>query len=82
MNALEKAPGVLRKSSRAFVVWEDVALLLGCKRSKAYGIVCEVNEESKRRGHHAFPAGRANKYLFSTLFDIPIEDVDKVINGE
>lgn len=82
MNALEAAPGVVRKNTRIFVTHEDVALLLGCGKSKAYNIVREVNESAKKNGNHPFPAGKANKYLFSDIFDIPIEEVDKVINEE
>lgn len=82
MNALTEAPGVVRKSTRIFVTQEDVAALLGCGKSKAYDIVREVNKQAKKKGNHPFPAGKANKYLFSDTFDIPIEEVDKVINGE
>lgn len=82
MNALQTAPGVVRKSTRIFVTQEDVAVLLGCGKSKAYDIVREVNALAKKKGNHPFPAGKANKYLFSDTFDIPIEEVDRVINEE
>lgn len=82
MQALTEAPGVVRKSTRIFVTQEDVAVLLGCGKSKAYDIVREVNKQAKQKGNHPFPAGKANKYLFSDIFDIPIEDVDRVINDE
>lgn len=82
MSALAAAPGVVQKSTRIFVTQEDVAVLLGCGKSKAYGIVREVNELAKKNGNHPFPSGKANKYLFSDIFDIPIEEVDKVINEE
>lgn len=81
-SALAAAPGVVRKSTRLFVTQEDVAVLLGCGKSKAYDIVREVNELAKKKGSHPFPAGKANKYLFSNIFDIPIEEVDRVINKE
>ena len=81
MQALAEAPGVVRRSTRIFVTQEDVATLLGCGKSKAYDIVREVNEQAKK-GNHPFPAGKANKYLFSDIFDIPMDEVDKVINGE
>ena len=71
MSALAEAPGVVRKSTRIFVTQEDVAALLGCGKSKAYDIVREVNRQ-----------GKANKYLFSDIFNIPMDEVDKVINGE
>lgn len=82
MDALATAPGVVRKSTRIFVTQEDVTALLGCGKSKAYDIVREVNEMAKKKGNHPFPAGKANKYLFSDIFSIPIEEVDRVINEE
>ena len=82
MDVLTVASGVVRKSTRIFVTQEDVAVLLGCGKSKAYNIVREVNKHAKKNGKHPFPAGKANKYLFSDIFDIPIEEVDKVINEE
>ncbi len=82
MGSLAMAPGVVRKSTRIFVTQEDVAILLGCGKSKAYDIVREVNALAKKKGNHPFPAGKANKYLFSNIFDIPIEEVNKVINEE
>ena len=82
MEGLAMEPGVVRKSTRIFVTQEDVAVLLGCGKSKAYNIVREVNEQARKKGNHPFPAGKANKYLFSEIFDIPMDAVDKVINGE
>ena len=82
MYALTTAPGVVKKSTRIFVTQEDVAILLGCGKSKAYDIVRKVNEQAKKKGNYPFPSGKANKYLFSDIFDIPIEEVDKVINKE
>lgn len=73
-------PGVMRNATRIFVTQEDVAVLLGCGKSKAYNIVREVNKSAKKKGNHPFPAGKANKYLFSDIYGIPIEEVDKVIN--
>lgn len=80
MGVLATAPGVIQESTRIFVTQEDVAILLGCGKSKAYNIVHEVNEQAEKRGKHPFPAGKANKYLFSDIFDIPLEDVDRIIN--
>lgn len=82
MSALSDATGVIRRSTRIFVTQEDVAMLLGCGKSKAYDIIREVNELAKKKGNHPFPAGKANKYLFSVSFDVPIEEVDRVINEE
>ncbi len=82
MSALTAAPGVMRKSTRVFVTQEDVAALFGCGKSKAYGIVRQVNEFAKKKGNHPFPSGKANKYLFSDIYNIPIEEVDRVIIGE
>lgn len=76
------APGVMRNATRIFVTQEDVAVLLGCGKSKAYNIVREVNKSAKKKGNHPFPAGKANKYLFSDIYGIPIEEVDRVINAE
>lgn len=56
--------------------------LLGCKRSKAYDIVRKVNELAKKKGNFPFPAGKANKYLFSDIFNIPMEEIDRVIKEE
>lgn len=80
MIAIEATPGVMQKSTRIFVTQEDVATLLGCGKSKAYDIIREVNKLSKKKGNHPFPCGKANKYMFSDIFDIPIDEVDKVIN--
>lgn len=82
MSILATAPGVVGKSTRIFVTKEDVAVLMGCKESKAYAMVREVNEEAKKRGKFPFPVGKANKYLFSEIYDIPIDDVNRVINEE
>lgn len=82
MSALTEAPGVVQKSTRIFVTHEDVATLLGCGKSKAYDIVREVNRQARKKGNHPFPSGKANKYLFSDIFDIPLSEVDKVINKE
>ncbi len=82
MSALAAAPGVVRKSTRIFVTQEDVAALLGCGKSKAYDIVRGVNEQAKKKGSYPFPAGKANKYLFAEMFEIPIEEVDEVISRE
>lgn len=82
MSSLATAPGVVQKSTRIFVTQEDVAVLLGCGKSKSYDIVREVNKLAKKKGNHPFPAGKANKYLFSDMFDIPIEEVDRIINEE
>lgn len=45
----------------------------------AYEMIKKINDDAKKRGKHAFPSGKANKYLFSEYYEIPIEDVDKVI---
>lgn len=82
MNVLVAAPGVMQKSTRIFVTCEDVATLMGCGKSKAYDIVRGVNKHAKEKGNHPFPAGKANKYLFSDIYNIPIEEVDRVINEE
>ncbi len=82
METLAKAPGVVKRAPRIFITYEDVETLLGCGKSKAYDIVRQVNECAKKKGNHPFPSGKANKYLFSDIYDIPIEEVDRVIIGE
>ena len=82
MDALATAPGVLRKSMRVFVTPEDVVLLMGCGKSKAYSMIREVNESAKKKGNHPFPMGKANKYLFSEIFGIPMDEINAVINRE
>lgn len=79
MQSLATAPGVVESVTRVFVVQKDVAMLLGCGKSKAYEVVNEVNEYAKKKGYLPFPAGKANKYLFADIYDIPIEEVDRVI---
>lgn len=82
MSTLTTAPGVVRKSTRIFVTNEDVSALFGCGKSKAYNIVREVNKLAKKNGSQPFPSGKANKYLFSEAYGIPLEEVDRVINEE
>lgn len=81
MSVSAIAPGVIGRTNRIFVTQEDVAMLLGCGKSKAYEIVREVNECAKKKGNRPFPAGKANKYLFSDIYDIPIGEIDRVINN-
>ncbi len=82
METLVRVPGVVKRATRIFITQEDVATLLGCGKSKAYNIVRQVNECAKKKGNYPFPSGKANKYLFSDIYDIPIEEVDRVIIGE
>lgn len=74
-----KAPGVIQKASRMYITQADVSLILGCKQSKAYSIVKDVNKTAAERGKAPFPAGRANKYIFSDMYDIPIEEINSVL---
>lgn len=80
MGSLATAPGVMKRTTRIFITADDIEQLFGCGRSKAYKIVRDVNAEAQKNGNHPFPAGTANKYLFSDLFDIPMEEIDRVIN--
>jgi hypothetical protein len=75
-----KGAGVIRTASRLFVTSEDVMKLLGCKRSYAGVAIRDVNTKAKSEGLHAFPAGKANKYRFSEMFGIPMEDIERVIS--
>ena len=81
-QTLALPPGVMPMSTRIFITGEDVMALMGCRKSKAYGIVREVNKLAKEKGSHPFPAGEANKYLFSDIFSIPMEEIDKVIREQ
>ena len=81
METLGAAPGVIGLAARIFITWEDVMELLGCRKSKAYKIVHEVNECAKKKGNSPFPSGKANKYLFSEIYGIPIEEVNRVISN-
>ena len=74
-----KAPGVIRQASRMYITQADVSKLLGCKQSKAYSIVKDVNRIAVERGKAPFPSGRANKYIFSDMYDIPIEEINSVL---
>ncbi len=82
MSGLTTAPGVIKKSTRLFITGEDVMRLFGCSKSKAYDIVRGVNKCAKDKGHRPLPAGKANKYLFANIYDLPIEEVDRVISNE
>ncbi len=74
--------GVTGKPKRIFVTSEDVMKLFGCKKSCAGKMIQETNAEAKKRGEHAFPAGKANKYTFSKIFGIPISDIESVMVEE
>lgn len=80
MDTLKMAPGVIKRSSRIFITREDVSILFGCSRSKAYDIVSSVNKYAKKIGKYPMQSGKANKYLFADMYSIPIEEVDNVIN--
>lgn len=82
MNVLSSASGVIKKPARLFITSDDVMQLFGCGKSKAYGIVRDVNKCAKDKGHRPLPSGKANKYLFADIYDLPIEEVDRVINNE
>ncbi|EOS47310.1 hypothetical protein C809_02186 [Lachnospiraceae bacterium MD335] len=82
MQALEKASGVIGKPKRLFVTSNDVMKLLGCKKSYASKVIQDINAEAKQRGEHAFPAGKANKYIFAKTFALPMEDVESVMVEE
>lgn len=49
MKALEAAPGVIQKSTRLFIMKEDVEKILGCGKSKAYDVLKEVNRIAKKK---------------------------------
>lgn len=80
MQTLENAPGVLGAAMTTYVTAADIGLLLGCKRSKAYKTLEEVNTTAVDLGKHKYTHGKASKYLFSELYGIPLEVIDAVIN--
>ena len=63
-------PGVMRNATRIFVTQEDVAVLLGCGKSKAYNIVREVNKSARKKATiHFRPARQINIcFQISTVF--------------
>lgn len=81
MNALAVAQGVISVPERAYVEIADVMVLLGCKKSKASNYIKEINKKVQTDGGIAFPAGKANKYLFSEMSKLPIEDINKVLEA-
>lgn len=81
MSALAEAPGVISVPIRVYVEIADVMIILGCKKSKASDYIKEINDKAKKDGGMAFPAGKANKYLFSEMSKLPIEDINKVLEA-
>lgn len=73
------ARGAIVPPKRLFVTANDVMKLLGCKNSYAAKVLREINTEAQETGMHAFPAGKANKYLFAEKFGIPLDDLEKVM---
>lgn len=82
MRKLAEAPGVIGKPKRLFVTSNDVMRLLGCKKSYAAKVIQDINAEAKQRGERAFPAGKANKYIFAKDFAIPMDDVESAMIEE
>lgn len=77
------AVATVRKASTVpFVTCGDIKLLLGCKENKAYEVIRKTNQHAKAKGKYAFPQGKANKYIFSELYGIPVDIIDRVIEGE
>lgn len=81
MGSLAAAPGVLSAPIRTYVEIADVMILLGCQKSKAGNYIKEINSKAIETGGMAFPAGKANKYLFSEMSKLPIEDINKVLEA-
>lgn len=79
MQALATAPGVVSEPVRLYVETKDIMILLGCEKSKASTYIREINSMVKKEGGIAFPAGKANKYLFSEMARLPVEDINKVL---
>ena len=72
-------PGVLGVSLRSYVNIQDVMKLLGCQAAKASRVIKKINDDIEKSGGIMFPAGKANKYVFSEMTKIPLEDIDNVI---
>lgn len=81
MGALATAPGVLGAAVTTYVTPEDVKKLLGCRDSKAYQVIKEVNRLAKDLGGLPYGSGKANKYLFAEKFRIPMEVVNSIIDA-
>ena len=81
MSALATVPGVISAPARTYVDSEDVMILLGCRKSKASDYIRKINIRAREDGGIAFPAGKANKYLFSEMSKVPIEDVNRVLEA-
>lgn len=81
MDALAMAPGVLSVAMTTYVTVTDVMELLGCKENKAYQSIRKVNLEAQKSGQLMYGRGKANKYLFSEKFGIPIDIVNAVIEN-
>ncbi|MBO5597608.1 MAG: hypothetical protein J5943_03260 [Oribacterium sp.] len=80
MSALQNAPGVISIPTRIFVRIEDVMMILGCKKTKASECIRKTNAKAESEGKLAFTQGKANKYIFAELFDIPVEEINKVLD--
>lgn len=79
MAALATAPGVLGASVTTYVTAADVMELLGCRESKAYRTIREINKSARDSGKFAYGRGKANKYMFAEKFGIPLDVVNAVI---
>ena len=79
MIDIKEAPGVIGLNLRPYVTINDVVTLFRCSKSKASFVIKDVNKKVEDEGGIAFPAGKANKYIFSQMTQIPMEQVDEVI---
>ncbi len=70
--------GILPCPLRTYLRPEDVSLLIGCKRTKAYAYIREVNAVAEKEGLVS-QNGQANKYLFAKMHGLPISDIDAVL---
>ena len=81
MQSMETAPGVIAVPTRLYVEIKDVMTIFGCKKSKAGNYIRDINAEAMKQGKVVPPAGKVNKYLFSKLTEIPIEDINAVLRA-
>lgn len=80
-SALATAPGVLGAAMTTYVTAADVMKLLGCKENKAYQTIREINNAAEKSGQFAYVRGKANKYIFSEKFGIPMDVINAVIDN-
>jgi len=80
MQTLVTAPGVLGAATITYVTAADVMKLLGCKENKAYQSIRNINKMAENIGKMPYGSGKANKYMFSEQYGIPMDVINEVID--